>query len=360
MNTDFYTQQLQNIRVYFNLDNLILEIRHHGLTVFPGNIAVAIRSGNVYDRDGLPEVYIDGEIILNSRRETLTIALLRKYPGSISIEVNQHLSAISVSEQDNAVSMFSFLIRLEDPILLLDREAKWMETQGSATLLNNFKSTVQLQISAIFEDNLLLWRAADIREIAGNILGKLDQTLKAWGLRLDMPEPSTGMRLDDSMPMYRRFPKSLYEIALDFKAAERELTGTEGETRKMVSKGLTIDVDDMLEIESISKQYGRGAGLFLYAQHKKQDLHTIINWLNSDIISAPIAANFLSKLYLGDLNNKVDITRSEQVLLTSFRNIQLGVGEWANVDALPQPTEQHQQMSALLDVAAEESKRVYS
>ncbi|MBM3143092.1 MAG: hypothetical protein FJ005_08680 [Chloroflexi bacterium] len=332
--------QLASIDIKFDIE-LILGVYTIGSKDSPsrasvpvGRIAVVSHDGEAFDQDNLPEVYLAGEVITKNRfrkNAKCTIVELAEYPGTVSVGVTQWLAGLSLTTADPASAKFLYHIRLENPIRLLSREAKWMVADGQNRLKTAVEDLIRDELNSVLNDNIQLWSHPDIREVSGSIFARLDAKLKAWGLRLD-----------SDVPAYRVYPPLLYEVTLQFRTAESDLLDAEEAARQSLLMKLGLQRDDIIGIRNIRDQKGGGAGLLIAAKNRKKDIERFIEWLASDEEAALAAANFLRELYSGNYTAR-DIELTEQVVFWALRNPMLGLGEWGDTEhALSEVFSHHQ------------------
>ena len=300
--------------------------------VHQGHVMVASHDQEAYDHDGFPEVYLAGEAVTKSefrKGAECLVADLREYPGTVSVKATQRLAGISLADENLATAKFLYHLRLEDPIKLLSREAKWTTTEGRKHLQTTVENLIYDDLKSALTDNVQqLWSHRDIREVSRLIFTRLDQTLRAWGIRLDSPVLEEHRAyLESPVPAYRAYPQLLYEVVLQFKAAERDLLEAEGAERSTLLEGLGLESADLLEIQNISAQVGgQGAGLFSVAKGRARQADRFIEWLGSAEQSALAGANFLKEMRSPKYTAR-ELELTEQVVLSAFRGPLLGLGE---------------------------------
>jgi hypothetical protein len=120
---------------------------------------------------------------------------------------------------------------------------------------------------------------------------------------------------------------------LQFHKAEQEiLDAATPDEKEQILRETGLSLDDTVFIRSAAgdKNAGTGIGLFLKLREKKlsgnpQLREKMVKWLST--FAGSMAAGFVNNLYSGQYS-EVDISLSEQVLLASFRNPILALGEY--------------------------------
>jgi hypothetical protein len=301
----------------------------YSVTVQLGTVALATHNADLYDQDNFPEVYLTGEVVTKGTfipGDKAIVALLAFRMKQIYVKVTRPLVGISLVEGDVAMTEFSFLPQLEDPVRLLRSEKDWHTPNGPERLRKTITELVERDVRAVLAESIQIWSAPHIEEVSGIIFSRLNSKLKAWGLRL----------CQEAFP-HRKYPKNLSEIALQFKAAERELVEAEGSWRNLLLRKLGLEAVNLREIQNIAEGRGAGAGLFTLAKNRKKQIKPFIDWLNEQGASA--AARFLEEVTSGKYMAQ-EVELSEQVLLASFRHPVLGLGEWGDTEQMLADTSQ--------------------
>ena len=218
-----------------------------------------------------------------------------------------------------------------------------MAADGQEHLRATVKNLINDHLNSTLNDNVQLWSHADIREASGSIFSRLDRTLKAWGLRLD-----------SEVPAYRRFPALLYEVTLQFKTLEEDLLKAEAAEKQSLLEKLGLQSADLLEIKNVSTQKGRGAGLFMAARNRKNQIGSFIEWIASEGQSGLAAADFLRQVY-SDKYAVREVELTEQVMLSAFHNPVLGLGEWGDTEHSAEESSQYRRLEGLLESADKEN-----
>lgn len=310
-----------------------------------GRVGVLSHDGDVFGLGGVPEIYLAGETMRKSpfrRKAICIVAELAEYPGVVGVRATQPLAGISLTADDVARAEFRHHVRLEDPIKLLSRQAEWDRPDGKERLKRAVEDLIRSEVGAAFNDNLRLWSHPDIREVSTDLFAHLDHIVRAWGLRLE-----------GGHGVLRKYPPALYEIALQFKAAERDLLDADAEAQPSHLHSLGLERADLLEIQNASSRKGGGAGLFLAARKRPTQVQSFIDWLALPEQGAPDAAGFLRNLYTSGYEAR-EIELSEQVLLAAFHSPVLGLGEWSESEEEPAEMPEYRQMEAFLDQPREE------
>jgi hypothetical protein len=269
--------------------------------------------------------------------------MLAQYPGKITVQATQKLAGLSQNDLDLAVAKFLYILRLEDPIRLLSREPRWHDPgepdrpsrpgrpSGADHLRETVSELIKTEIEVALSDRIQLWSHPDIREVAGSLFARLDGTLKAWGLRVE------------SVSAYRRYPPTLYEITLQFRAFERYLLDANAREKRDLLEKLDLRDADLADIRTFSEEGRRGgAGLFLVAKRQKQ-LDKFVKLLEER--SALEAAIFLDDVYSTPGKHSAQaVELTEQVLLSAFRYPMLGLGEWGETEQSPAEVSRYRQI----------------
>lgn len=288
-----------------------------------GQVVVASQA---VDHDGIPEIYFAGEVVERRKYRNNTKSLiwvLKEYPGPISITAQERLSGISRNPSDQAVATFLYHLHIQDPIKLISREADLTSLEGRQHLNHEVKRLIEEELRSTLNDKIQLWTSNAIGEVSGKLFSRLNAKLDAWGLQVDYNPVSN-----------RKYPQQLYEIQLQFRASERYLFADTLEKKLPLLERLGLKPEDWTPMRIFSKQNGEGAGLFDAAKNRKNSngqIARFIEWLGSDEQKALAAANFLKDLYCGNYG-KIEIELSEQIVLSTFRNIMLCVGEWGETE----------------------------
>jgi hypothetical protein len=306
-----------------------------------GQVVVATHGGDAFDQDKLPEVYIPGEKVAKAwyQRRPCLIAELAEYPGTIRLEVTQQLIGIS----DTAMARFTYPLKLHDPLRLLARDARWMNPDGAERLRRNVSNLIQAEARAILLNTkeMRLWSHPDLHEVAGSLFARLDGQLDAWGIRLDNRKATA----------YRRLPKQLYEVALEFKAAERYLLDESDpfQKRRLLAEWKLQDID-LADIREPMARLGEGAGLFLAARRNRDCVSDLGKWLERHI--GLDAARFLREM-CSDGSPAQDVALTEQVILSAFKYPMLGLGEWGDSESNQIEAARYRQLETYLKAPAE-------
>ncbi|MBM3175033.1 MAG: hypothetical protein FJZ93_04795 [Chloroflexi bacterium] len=348
-----------SVSLEIDLRDLIIRVHALGgfgnpatVTVVTGCVAVASHAGETFDQDGIPEVYLPGEIVGRSEfrgSKNCYVAVLAQYPGTVMVDVAQRLAGLSQDATDLAVVRFLYLLRLEDPIKLLSREARWCDPGGPARpawlfrpaspgrpsgaelLKEKVKKLIEMETESTVHDRVQLWSNPDIREVSGSLFSRLDGLLRAWGLRLD------------SVSANRRYPASLYKIVLQFKTAEKCLLDAEPmERHQILIERLGLREANLpgiiADIRNFSESGKRGgAGLFtvvkerrrLAAEQGRLSIEGLVEWLQDESLLE--AAIFLEELY-SDKYDTQERELTEQIVFSAFRYPMLGLGEWGDTE----------------------------
>jgi hypothetical protein len=308
-----------------------------------GRVVVASHDGEVNDQDKLPEVYMPGEKIAKAwyQRRPCLIAEMAEYPGTIRIEVTQPLVGIP----DTAIARFTYPLRLHDPIRLLRRDARWMNPDGAERLRRNVIDLIQAEARTILLNikEMRLWSHPDLHEVAGSLFVRLDGQLDAWGIRLDSKK----------ITAYRRLPQQLYEVALEFKAAERYLLDERDpfQKRQLLAEWKLQDID-LADIREPMARLGEGAGLFLTARRNRDCVPDLSKWLEKYM--GLHAAWFLREM-CSDKNPVQDVALTEQVILSAFKFPMLGLGEWGDTESNLIEAARYRQLEAYLKAPVSET-----
>jgi hypothetical protein len=291
-----------------------------------GQVFVLTYGQGSFDQDGFAEVYLAGEVVrVRNRRGDIPaiVAALAEFPGVIQCSVRQLLAAISLSDQDLATASFDLPVRMEDPVQTLKHSrGKWMSAEDRQTINTEIEEYVKQGLDELLHDPIQIWSGS--KDAVKNIVfGRLDQRLANWGLRL----------VPNSVSLDRRFPVNLSEIVLQFHKAEQEiLDAATPDEKEQILRETGLSLDDTVFIRSAAgdKNAGTGIGLFLKLREKKlsgnpQLREKMVKWLST--FAGSMAAGFVNNLYSGQYS-EVDISLSEQVLLASFRNPILALGEY--------------------------------
>lgn len=288
-----------------------------------GRVFVLSHDHDTFDQEGLPEVYLAGEVVSKSRlrgKAQCWVVELAEFPGKVSFRVIQPLAAISQTEDDVASLDASFYIRLQDPILLLRRAGgKWMTEQDRTSLNERVKEDIRERLRQIIASRIQLW-SGDERQVYGEIFSGLDGELRRIGLRVD----TTGA-MEMPIVALRRYPASLYEIALQFAKAERmaQYMIDAGQQEVLIEQ-TGLSQRNLTAIEAASEE--RGVGLFLVLKDAPSEVkRRMADWLEEQ--GAKMVATFVRELYSTEPSEQ-EVKLSEQVLLAALRNPMLTVGEW--------------------------------
>lgn len=306
------------------------------ITIQLGSVGLAIRDGDPYDHDGFPEVYLPGETISKNPyaedRQTI-VALLAFRLKEIYVKVSQWLPGISTDEDDRAIVEFSFLPQLVDPIKLLNTEKNWDKEDGNERLAQTLTTLVKRDVMGVVEQSLnvlpiFIWQLPDIEKLAGIMFSRLNNKLKAWGLRL----------CQETFPR-RKYPQNLLEIAYQLKIAENEILAGEQST---LPQRFELDATRFGRIKSISKKYGAGIGLLvILTESRMNPLRALIEWFADQglLELGRFAREISSPKYR---NQQAAVELSARILLTALRpqNSAFGLGEWDDMEQTAPELEQ--------------------
>jgi hypothetical protein len=325
---DSYPTLPDNILIQIELEPIYnaftLEKGYEG-SVPAGRIFVLSYDHDTYDQEGLPEVYLAGEVVSKNRLRgdvQCQVAELAEFPGKVSFRVIQSLTAISQTDDDVASLDASFYVRLRDPLLLLRRAGgNWMTERGRATFNEEVREVIRERLGQILTSRIQLW-SEDEHQLYEKIFSSLDDGLRRIGLCVDT---SNANAPETSIIAVRRYPANLYEIALQFAKAERTIRYMieVGEHDKLVEQtGFSEnDLRDLVVIEAET-----GVGLLLQLRGASPEMkEKVADWLETQGVK--IAAAFVRDLYAEE-NAQQAIKLSEQVLLAAIRNPMLTMGEW--------------------------------
>ncbi len=304
----------------------------------PKSGRVNVPLGQVYvfgresmDSEGLPEVYLGGEVVLTKHKDAKSlVAVLAEAPGEVRCVANQWLSGISVSKEEVAKVSIKFPVRLHEPIKTLKRSGgAWMSPDGRKNINAEIRKQVEHRLQEVLAEPIQLW-SSDKREALDKIQTMVDQDLRDWGLRVQA----------DSISLVRQFPKKLYEMVMQFVKAEQVILDAIAAGEKPdILKQTGLSSDDLMAIEAVAEQKdkGSGTGLFLVLRERVTGLREkpelrekVITWLM--IHGGASVADFIKELYFS-AQPETAVKLSEQVLLFAFRNPVLGLGEWLDITA---------------------------
>lgn len=310
----------------------------NSVNTIPKSGRVNVPLGQVYvfgresmDSEGLPEVYLGGEVVLTKHKDAKSlVAVLAEAPGEVRCVANQWLSGISVSKEEVAKVSIKFPVRLHEPIKTLKRSGgAWMSPDGRKNINAEIRKQVEHRLQEVLAEPVQLW-SSDKREVLDKIQTMVDQDLRDWGLRVQA----------DSISLVRQFPKKLYEMVMQFAKAEQVILDAIAAGEKPdILKQTGLSSDDLMAIEAVAEQKdkGSGTGLFLVLRERVTGLREkpelrekVITWLM--IHGGASVADFIKELYFS-AQPETAVKLSEQVLLFAFRNPVLGLGEWRDMTA---------------------------
>ena len=93
------------------------------LTVDLGNFGVIIEGRPFYDHEGLEEVYLPGELVMLSERDSKQLELLqlKAVPVDGTISLRKPLLGLSLDSHDHSLIAINFIIRLVNPKRLMNQ-----------------------------------------------------------------------------------------------------------------------------------------------------------------------------------------------------------------------------------------------
>jgi len=299
-----------------------------------GRVFVLSHDHDTYDQEGLPEVYLAGEVVSKNRlwgKAQCWVVELAEFPGKVSFRVIQPLAAISQTEDDVASLDASLYIRLQDPILLLRRVGgKWMTEQDRISFNKRVEEDIQRRLEQVLAGRIQLW-SGDERQVYDRLFSGLDGELERIGLRVD-----TTNAMETSIIAIRRYPANLYEVALQLaKAGRMAQYMIDAGQQEVLLEQTGLSQRNLTAIEAVSEE--RGVGLFLvFKDASPEAKEKMAGWLEAQ--GAKIAATFAQKLY-SEEHEEREVKLSEQVLLAALRNPMLTIGEWLQKESeTPQVT----------------------
>lgn len=311
------------VHIVFRPFNRVSELGKRGYSslihVQTGTVAFAAHNQDPYDHEGMPEVYLAGEVVTRSRlrrADRCVVVELAERPGSFEFQMSTSLPGVSATEEDVAVARFTYRIHLVDPHQFLRSASRWPTVEGRRELINTISRVIREEVGAVFHDGRIqVWSSPKVADVAERLFASLDRKLKEWGLSLG-----------ESFTAQRWYPQRLTEMVLEFKAAERRLLELLGVERDVALAELGLGLGDRMVIRSESEKRGAGAGLFMAARKSKE---LFIEWLKSE--EASEAAGLLEELYSGKFAHR-EVALTENVLLSAFRHPVLGLGEWGDAE----------------------------
>ncbi len=348
-----------------------------------GTVVLAPRERATLDRDRFPEIYLDGELVSQGdyrREERCTIFEFTHDAGYFTIHVARPLPGISTTHNDLASAFFMFYLRIENPLKLRERRPGLDEiivSQNEAGLWSVLKrllghgtvlSTGQLEkeqedlqeslgqfirpiVAATLEEDIQLWSAPRVGEVAGTISSRVDDKLKDWGLRLRK-----------AVIAERKYPERLNELALEFRQAEQQIADMDRSNRNAWLERVGLQERDWVEMQNYSEKRGTGAGLLIVAKKRRRDIEPFLQWLMTKEEPAFTAEHFLREIYGERDSTKrarkkvkrearylhTEIELAEQILYAAIRNPVLGLGEWADTEQNIAELSEYRQLEAYL------------
>ena len=351
---EFEYQPILPVEVDFHPFVRVSELGSKGtpsaLTVQTGVVAYAAHNWNPFDHDGVREIYLDGETISKQGRffykDHCIVAQLAEKPGRFWVTLNKVLPGISENNNDAATVLFMYFLRIEDPREFLRNRMDWETSKGQERLRKQVRDTIAIDVDATLVNNdIRLWSAPRIADIADEMAGSLDRKLNEFGLAVTT-----------SYLAQRRYPARLTQIVLQFKAMEKNLLEAQGEDQRILFDRLGLEISDRVRLKSESEGYGTGAGLLVVARHPRVRVDRFITWFCED--GVPEAARLLGELYSQDQEEDKGKKSSEDVLLTesilrsAFKYPMLGLGEWSPNALNMEGLSEYRQLEAFLQQVA--------
>ena len=243
------------------------------IAVQTGVVAYATHNWNPFDHDGLREIYLDGELISKHGRfffqDRCVVAELSEKPGRFWFTLNKVLPGISENNSDPATVLFLYFMRFEDPREFLRNRPDWITRTGQEWLRKRVRETIAIDVDATVLDNdIRLWSAPRIADIADEMAASLDRKLNEFGLAVTT-----------SYLAQRRYPTQLAQIVLQFKAMEKNLLEVQSEDQRILFEELGLGVSERIRLKSESEGYGNGAGLLLVA---KDRMERFVEWFRKE------------------------------------------------------------------------------
>ncbi|MBI3788418.1 MAG: hypothetical protein HY276_09200 [Ignavibacteriales bacterium] len=348
-----------------------------------GTVVLAPRERASLDRDRFPEIYLDGELVSQGDyrgEERCTVFEFTHDVGYFVVRVTRFLPGISMSHNDLSSALFMYYLRIENPLKLRERRPGLDEIivlQNGAGPFSSFKrlfgngkvhSTGQLEkeqqelqeslcyfiqpiVAATLEEDIQLWSAPRVGEVAGTISSRVDDKLKDWGLRLRK-----------AVIAERKYPERLNELALEFRQAEQQIADMDRTNRNAWLERVGLKERDWVEMQNYSEKRGTGAGLLIGAKKCRRYIEPFLQWLMTKEEPAFTAEHFLREIYRERATTKragkkvkhearylhMEIELAEQVLFAAIRNPVLGLGEWADTEQTTAELSEYRQLEAYL------------
>lgn len=294
------------------------------MRVGPGRIIYAPRQGPE-DREGLPDVYLEGESIIvesyggEAICQVFDCALAA---GRFGVKARWPLAGISITQDDVASISLEFKLRIEDPQKYIESIGEPTTEQGLKILRHDVARFIASEIKAMFKEDLQIWSKPRVGEVADVVRAKLDDKLKEeWGLRLRK-----------AVTAERKYPARLNDLVMDLRSTEQEFFDLDSRLRDALREEWGFHATAIAEMQHVSEKGGRGAGLLWIVRKNKSHIEPFLEWLTVKRNPATVARDFLKEIYVEHGHPRADIELSEQLVLSAIRHPVLGLGEWADTE----------------------------
>ena len=299
----------------------------HGYVVPPGEVVVVMFGFEHEERGGLPQVYLQGERIeprTFTEDATYEVLVLSQNVGEIQIRGRHLLAGVDKGEGEASIDI-SMGVRLHDPSLLM-KEVGLKEAGDPEQFNANVSDRVGKQLRdflvgrsdgevegvRLWSEGVHLWS-----EDQGHLISQIIHYLRLENIGL--------LANMNYIFFERRFPRSLYEIALQFINAEQSVSDYLAAGRGIDDEHLRAFLQKLSAALTRSTDRDGVTLLKILYQLNLPEKKAVVDWL--DDLGLVMAAKFVSDLYQGDYPD-TEVYLTQQVLLQVVRNPWLTWGEW--------------------------------
>ncbi|MBE7433147.1 MAG: hypothetical protein HS100_04475 [Anaerolineales bacterium] len=288
-----------------------------------GNWGLVTLGRSLLDRDSLLEVYHEGDMVIVDEYDLtsgLEISQLRVYPGIVRAFYNLHLPGLTCNTIEETASVeMGFDVKLAKPKMFYSQIRSFVadphDENTNDILKQKFCEMISAKLNETIDSNIDLWSHPDPRERSGNIRAGLESLLSKYGLDVSVIFTS------------RKLPPSLPDLVIEYRIAEQELLD-QIQKSPTAPNPIGLNAAQITDIRTTSTRLGDGAGLF----ELSKDINIVdacLAWFE-DLQPLPAAGICFLKLLKDGKISPRQLELTSKIVLSSFRNPMLGLGEWAN------------------------------